>query len=105
MRYEIVLAHEAKEDFEALSAYDRAAVRDGMETHLRYQPTKKSRSRIKRLRGLSHPQYRLLVDDIRIFYDVSDKVVEVLAIVPKTKAAEWLERYGVSDPEGQESNS
>ncbi|MCK6557348.1 type II toxin-antitoxin system RelE/ParE family toxin [Candidatus Binatia bacterium] len=94
MRYEIILAVEAKEDFEALSAYDRAAVRDGMEKHLRYQPTRTSRSRIKRLRGMRRPQYRLRVDDTRVFYDVSDGVVEVLAIIPKAKAAEWLGRSG-----------
>jgi mRNA interferase RelE/StbE len=104
MRYEIILAFEAKEDFEALSAYDRAAVRDGMEKHLRYQPTKTSRSRLKRLRGMRRPQYRLRVDDNRVFYDVRDGVVEVLAIIPKAKAVEWLERYGVSTSPDEESS-
>jgi len=75
-----------------------------METHLRYEPTKTSRSRIKRLRGMRRPQYRLLVDDNRVFYDVSDLAVEVLAIVPKAKAAEWLERYGKSGSENEEFN-
>jgi hypothetical protein len=37
--------------------------------------------------------------DIRVFYDVSEDTVEVLAIVPKSKAGEWLERYGESDEE------
>lgn len=54
----------------------------------------KSRSRIKRLRGLSRPQYRLRVGEIRIFYDVSAESVEVLAIVPKSEAAIWLEQFG-----------
>lgn len=49
--------------------------------HLRHEPTKTGRSRIKRLRGLSRPQYRLRADDIRVFYDVTEKVVEILAIV------------------------
>ena len=97
MRHEIILAPEAKEDFEALSAYDRAAVRDGMEMHLRYQPAKTSRSRIKRLRGLSHPQYRLLVNDIRIFYDVSGATVEVLAVVSKADVPNWLKREGINE--------
>lgn len=93
MRREIILAPEAEEDFKALKANRRAAVRDGMETHLRHEPTKTSRSRIKRLRGTSRPQYRLRIDDVRVFYDLTDEAVEVLAIVPKSEAAAWLERH------------
>ena len=94
MRREIVLAPEAVEDFRALKATDRAAVRDGMEAHLRHQPTKTSRSRIKRLRGLSRPQYRLRVGDLRVFYDVTKRAVHVLAIVSKADAARWLSEEG-----------
>ncbi len=53
-----------------------------------------SKSRIKRLRGLSRPQYRLRTEDIRVFYDVNEGTVEVLAIISKDKAEEWLERCG-----------
>ena len=41
--------------------------------------TKRSKSRIKRLRGLRHPQYRLRIDEIRVFYDVEGDRVEILA--------------------------
>ncbi len=99
MRREIILASEAKEDFKALKAADRAAVRDAMEKHLRHEPTKTSRSRIKRLRGMRWPQYRLRVDDIRVFYDLTDQAVEVLAIVAKAEAAAWLDRHG--EPENE----
>jgi mRNA-degrading endonuclease RelE of RelBE toxin-antitoxin system len=94
MRYEIVLAQEAIEDFRALKPGVRSAVRDALETHLRHEPMKTSRSRIKRLRGLSRPQYRLRVGEIRVSYDVSAKSVEVLAIVQKSEAAIWLEQFG-----------
>src|SRR5262245_44589790 len=98
MRYEIVLAPEAVEDIDNLQANVRASVRDAIEQHLRHQPTKVSRSRIKRLRGLSHPEYRLRVgDDIRVFYDVIEGVVQVLAIVPKSEADAWLAKHGESD--------
>ncbi|HJZ90519.1 MAG TPA: type II toxin-antitoxin system RelE/ParE family toxin [Gemmataceae bacterium] len=98
MRYEIVLAPEAVEDLQHLKANVRTAVRDAMEQYLRHQPTKTSQSRIKRLRGLSHPQYRLRIgDDVRVFYDVSDHVVQVLAIVPKSAADAWLAKHGESD--------
>lgn len=105
MRHEIFLAPEAREDYDALSAYDRAGVRNAMERHLRHQPTKTSRSRIKRLRGMRRPQYGLRVGELRVFYDVHGRTVEVLAIVSKPHAAEWLARCGNSAPDEEESNS
>jgi mRNA-degrading endonuclease RelE of RelBE toxin-antitoxin system len=98
MRYDILFAPEAVEDFENLAANVRAEVRDGIERHLRHDPTKTSKSRIKRLRGLSRPQYRLRVgDNIRVFYDVTEAAVEILGIVPKFEILQWLERYGERD--------
>ena len=94
MRYEIELAPEAIDDFKRLKASERAQVRDAMEMHLRHEPTKTSKSRIKRLRGVSRPQYRLRVDDLRVFYDISGKRVEVLAIVAKSQAGAWLSKAG-----------
>ncbi|MFQ5902277.1 MAG: type II toxin-antitoxin system RelE/ParE family toxin [Candidatus Binatia bacterium] len=94
MRYEIILSPEAEEDFHGLKAYLRASVRDAIETHLRHEPTKTSKSRIKRLRGLSRPQFRLRVREVRVFYDVLEGVVEILAIVPKSEAESWLRKVG-----------
>ena len=97
MRYEIILAPQAVEDLNALRADVRSIVRDALETHLRFEPTKTSKSRIKRLRGLSRPQYRLRVDEIRVFYDVVDDAVEILAIVPKSGVGDWLKGAGEPD--------
>jgi mRNA interferase RelE/StbE len=98
MRYEILLAPEAVEDLGNLKANVRAAVRDAIEQYLRHQPTKESKSRIKKLRGFSRPQYRLRVgDDVRVFYDVNEDIVEVLAIVQKSVANDWLENHGERD--------
>src|SRR5579884_4128795 len=98
MRYEIVLAPEALADLDSLRANARATVRDALEEHFRQQPTKTSRSRIKRLRGFSHPQYRLRVgDDIRVFYDVAGETVQILAIVPKSQTNAWLREHGEND--------
>jgi mRNA-degrading endonuclease RelE of RelBE toxin-antitoxin system len=94
MRYEIVFSPEALEDFRALEAHVRSEVRDALETHLRHEPMKTSKSRIKRLRGLARPQYRLRVGDVRVFYDVSKSTVDLLAVVVKSEAQEWLERCG-----------
>ena len=98
MPYAIILAPEAIEDLDGLKADIRAAVRDGLETHLRHQPTKTSRSRIKRLKKMSQPQYRLRLGDVRVFYDINENRVEVLAIVLKSEATEWLEKHGKSEP-------
>jgi mRNA-degrading endonuclease RelE of RelBE toxin-antitoxin system len=55
-----------------------------------------SRSRIKRLKGVERPQFRLRVEDVRVFYDVSEKRVEILAIVLKEDAEDWLAKVGRS---------
>ena len=94
MRYELILAPEAVRDVQRLKAHLRSAVRDEMEQHLRHAPTHVSKSRIKRLQGVSRPQFRLRVGEIRVFYDVKESIVEVLAVIPKSDAAAWLKREG-----------
>lgn len=94
MRYEIVLAPDAVRALAELTAYHRAEVRDAIEQHLRHEPTRVSKSRIKRLRGVSRPQFRLRVGEVRVFYDVSDQAVEVLAVVTKAEATRWLAEHG-----------
>jgi mRNA-degrading endonuclease RelE of RelBE toxin-antitoxin system len=94
MRYEIVFAPQAVQDLKRLRAHVRAEVKDAIETHLRREPTKVSRSRIKRLRGLEQPQFRLRVDEVRVFYDVVATEVQILAIVNKPDAAAWLAKVG-----------
>src|SRR5207245_6717429 len=100
MRYEVVLAPEAARSYRALPAHRRAEVRDALARHLRHAPNRVSKSRIKRLRGLSQPQYRLRVGEVRVFYDVTDEAVEVLAIVTKAEAASWLAEHGTPSPRG-----
>jgi len=101
MPFEIILAPEAIEDLDALKANVRATVRDSLEAHLRHEPTKTSRSRIKRLKKMSQPQYRLRIGDVRVFYDVTEERVEVLAILLKSEATEWLAKHGKSEPESK----
>jgi mRNA interferase RelE/StbE len=94
MRYEINLSPEAAHDLRLLKARIRAEIKDALEKHLRYEPARVSKSRIKRLQGLSCPQYRLRVGEIRVYYDIRKQVVEVLAIISKSEAASWLEELG-----------
>jgi mRNA-degrading endonuclease RelE of RelBE toxin-antitoxin system len=100
MRYEVVLAPEAVRAFRSLAANRRAEVRDALERHLRHEPTRVSKSRIKRLRGVSRPQYRLRVGEVRVFYDVTHETVEVLAVVTKSEAARWLTEHGTPGAPG-----
>jgi mRNA-degrading endonuclease RelE of RelBE toxin-antitoxin system len=94
MRFAVILAPEAVEDLGRLKANERAAVITALETHLRREPRKTSRSRIKRLRGLARPRYRLRVGEVRVFYDVIHATVEVLAIVGKSETESWLAQFG-----------
>ena len=100
MPHEIILAPSAVRELGALRADVRGRVRDAMEIHLRHEPTKVSKSRIKRLRGLDRPQFRLRVDEVRVFYDVQEGTVQVLAIIPKSQADAWLAAAGTPTKAG-----
>ena len=43
---------------------------------------------------MSQPQFRLRVGDIRVFYDVTETAIEILAIVWKGEAQGWLDEEG-----------
>jgi mRNA interferase RelE/StbE len=45
---------------------------------------------------LAQPQYRLRVEDVRVFYDVVEEGVEILAILFKPMVDEWLKKEGKS---------
>ena len=98
MRYEVILAPDAANAYKKLSAPIRSQLRNAFEVHLRHEPTKVSKSRIKRLQGLSRARYRLRVDEIRVFYDVKETTVEILAILGKADAQKWLDKEGTADP-------
>jgi len=94
MAFEIILAPEAIRDLRKLRANLRTGVRDAIERHLRHQPTKTSKAGIKRLRGVSRPQFRLRVGDMRVFYDVVGTEVHILAVVSKEQVESWLREVG-----------
>lgn len=94
MKYRVTLAPEARAHYHGLSAYDRAKVRAALDDHLEHAPAAESKSRVKRLRDLRKPQYRLRVDDVRVFYDVAQDEATVLGIVGKAHADEWLAETG-----------
>jgi mRNA-degrading endonuclease RelE of RelBE toxin-antitoxin system len=97
MRYEVIIAESAEAAFCGFDARWRSMLKDAMRQFLEHEPKKESKSRIKRLRGLRQPQYRLRVGVMRVFYDVNDALhrVEVLGLVMKPEASAWLEQHGV----------
>jgi len=95
MRYGIVLAPEAVAQLRLLREPERSATQAALETFLRHEPAKESKSRIKRLRGLRQPEYRLRIDQVRVYYDIVGKEVQILAIVSKASSYQWLEEKGI----------
>jgi mRNA interferase RelE/StbE len=99
MKYEVVVAKDAQDQFGKLDGGWRSRLKKVMREQLEHQPKRESRSRIKRLRGLRQPQYRMRVDDMRVFYDVNDEMnrVEALGFVNKSDTPEWLNLHGVPE--------
>jgi mRNA interferase RelE/StbE len=91
--YTIMLKRSAIADLDALRKYDAAQIVDAMERHLQHDPMKESKSRIKRLRGISNPDYRLRVGDYRVFYVVDEvaRRVDVLRVMHKDQTLFYYE--------------
>ena len=91
--YEIILKRSAIADMDGLRKYDATRIADAMERHLQHEPTRESKSRIKRLRGISNPDYRLRVGDYRVFYSVDQDAcqVGVLRVINKEQTHSYYE--------------
>ena len=94
MKYRVTVSPEARRDFHSLATYDRSRVRDFIDTYLIHDPTAESKSRIKRLRDMKKPQYRLRIDDLRVFYDVEGDEIVLLGMTTKAHAEQWLKERG-----------
>ena len=59
---------------------------DGIDRHLSHQPKAVSRSRIKAMTQSFWSQYRLRIDEFRVYYDVDDELrhVNVLRVLQKS---------------------
>ena len=86
LAYTIQYAGEAVTDIRALRAFDQRRILDGVEGHLTFQPWFVSKSRIKAMVQPFWSQFRLRIDEYRIYYDVDDKehVVSKLRVLMKT---------------------
>ena len=91
MRYEVILKPAAVKDLDKLRRYDAAKVLEAIERHLVGEPHKESKSRIRRLRGKHPADYRLRVNDFRIFYAVEKKVVYILRVMHKRETTAYYQ--------------
>ncbi len=87
-------APDAVRDLEKLRASLRAEVHDAIEAPPSRAADQDLEARIKRLRGVSRPQFRLPVRDVRVFYEVVATEVHIFAIVSKEQAEGWLRQVG-----------
>ena len=71
--FEIRYAALAADDIRGLLAFHQRKVLDGIETHLTHQPRQSSKSRIKAMEQPFWSEYRLRVDEFRVYYDVDEE--------------------------------
>lgn len=86
-RFTIILKPTARRDLDRLRSFDAAKIADGIERVLGDQPARERGSRIKRLKGIADPDYRLRLDEHRVFYNVNTEAcrVDVLRILHKSE--------------------
>jgi len=89
--YTIILKRSAIADLDALRKYDATQIANAMERHLQHDPTKESKSRIKRLRGISNPDYRLRIEDYLL--QKSPRFRKMLDKVKRERASISLAEY------------
>ena len=81
--FEIAIQPAALTQLRRLRPVDAAAILDALDRYLRQEPDRPNRSRIKRLRGQQDAAYRLRVGEYRVFYDIGESVVTVIAVLHK----------------------
>jgi len=91
MAFEISYSDEAIDDLRDLRAFDRAAVFEQIEELLKTDPTRVSKTTIKRLRQPAPTEYRLRVRDHRVFYNVVEPTVFIVRILSKADAIRYVE--------------
>jgi len=83
--FNIEYSKAAANDVKQQRKFDQKKILDGIETHLRHEPTKTSHTRIKLMDQPFWSEYRLRVEDFRVYYDVDEALgtVDVLRVFEK----------------------
>ena len=64
-------------------------------------PSTRRRAPNSKRKRSSSDETLLRADDIRIFYDVTENDVEIIAVIHKSAAATWLAREGMPTDDGE----
>ena|SRR5215204_4132169 len=91
MVYEVRYSARAIEQLKELRAYDRSAILEKIERLLTTEPTRLSKTTIKLLKQPAPTQYRLRVNEFRVFYDVEGDVVTVMEVLSKGDSVPYLD--------------
>lgn len=83
--FEVVVQPAALGQLRRLRRVDAVAILDALDRYLRHDPDRPNR--IKRLRGRQDATYRLRVGEYRVFYDVREGLVTVIAVLHKRDTA------------------
>ena|SRR5882724_7806981 len=83
--FQIEYSPQAADDLRGMRAFDRAKILRAIDQYLAQAPMHVGKSRIKRMRQPFWSQYRLRVDEHRVYYNVNEpaRVVSVLRILTK----------------------
>ena len=92
--FKVVVQPTALKQLRRLRRVDAVAILDALDLYLRHEPDRPRRSRIKRLRGQQDATYRLRVGDYRVFYDVGEGVVTVVAVLYKRDTVRFYREEG-----------
>ncbi|HEY3320808.1 MAG TPA: type II toxin-antitoxin system RelE/ParE family toxin [Planctomycetota bacterium] len=90
--FNVVLKPSAVADLDRLRKFDSTAILDAIQM-LANEPTRESKSRIKKLRGEQQAEYRLRVGHYRVFYTVDEQEerVSVLRVLHKAQTNQFYE--------------
>jgi mRNA interferase RelE/StbE len=87
--FEITFKPAALASLRQLERFHAVEIVDAIERHLRHEPEKPSKSLIKKLRGKQQSTLRLRVGAYRVFYDVVESEVLVVAILHKADTIQF----------------
>ena len=87
--FEVRLTPTALRQLKKLKRFHAVQIINAMERHLSHEPDRPAGSRIKKLRGEQAATFRMRVGHHRVFYDVDDPVVTVIAVLHKSETAEF----------------
>ena len=76
--YEIEFSDQAGEDLQWFKKREQNEIVDGIESHLRFEPTVETRNR-KRLRPNQISEWELRIGKFRVFYN-ADELVKIVSI-------------------------